>query len=94
MTQVTVKINKLTTNLQLATWLMIYAPSVIWYIWRHWTVVGSLYAESESLGEFPRRIDRIISHHEIAKPPLSQESQAKVTGLKWRWAEYVSFLII
>ena len=87
MTPVTVKINELTTILQFLTALMIHGPSVIGYIWRRWTVVGSLYAESESLDEFPRRIDHIISHHEIAKPPLSQESQAKVTTLNWRCAE-------
>jgi len=87
MMQVTVKINELTTILQFVAGLMMHAPSIIGYIWRHWTVVGSLCAESESLCEFPRRIDHIVLHHEIAKPPLSQESQAKVTDLKWRWAE-------
>jgi len=87
MMQVTVKINELTTILQFVTGLMILGPSVIGYIWRRLTVVGSLYAESESLREFPRRIDHIILHHKIARPPLSQESQAKVTDLKWRWAE-------
>jgi len=73
--------------LQIAVALLLHGPGVIEYIWRRWTTVGSIYSEIESLHELSDRIDCIFVFQKNMDPPLSQESQATVAGLEWRWSK-------
>jgi len=70
--------------------LLRQSPDIIAYVHRHWTTVGSISSEIESLHKMSGDIDRIIAYqHRVPYPPLSQESQTTLAGLRCSWTKWV-----